>query len=107
MADVIEQQGQGYGGEQFFTDFNTRLRDLEEKQRLLRDRMLLISESFVKGREKNFGEVQEMKKELEMLKEENKRMKSILLRISEGIDNFARKEELMILQRQFELFREE
>jgi hypothetical protein len=105
MAEMIEQQG--YGGGQFFADFNTRLRDLEEKQRLARDRVLLISESFVKDRDRHFEEVQEMKKELEILKAENKRMKDMILRISEGVDNFARKEELMILQRQFNLFRGE
>jgi hypothetical protein len=102
MADEF---GQEYG-DRFFTDVNTRIRDLEEKQRLLKDRMLLISESFVKEREKNFNEIQDMKKVVELLRAENKRLKEILLRISEGVDKSARKEELMILQRQFDLFRE-
>lgn len=103
---MAEEFAQDYG-DRFFTDVNTRIRDLEEKQRLLKDRMLLISESFVKEREKNFNELQEMKKIVELLREENKRMKEILLRIGEGVDRAARKEELMILQRQFDLFRED
>jgi len=103
MPNGIEQQ---VGGEQFFADFNVRLRDLEERQRLSRDRMLLISESFVKERDKNFKEIQELKKGFEKLKADNKRMKGILLRIGEGINNFARKEDFMILQRQFNLFRD-
>ena len=102
---MVDEYGQDYGG-RFFSDINTRIRDLEEKQRILKDRMLLTSESFVKEREKNFDEIQEMKKVVERLKGENERLKEILLRISEGVDKSARKEELMILQRQFNLFRD-
>ncbi|MFH1290202.1 MAG: hypothetical protein ABIH92_02220, partial [Nanoarchaeota archaeon] len=80
---MAEDFGQDYG-DRFFVDINTRIRDLEEKQRLLKDRMLLISESFVKERDKNFSEIQEMKKVVETLGVENKRLKEILLRIGEG-----------------------
>ena len=101
---MAEEFGQGYE-DRYFTDINTRIRDLEEKQRLLKDRMLLISESFVKERDKNFEEIQDMKKIVETLKHDNERLKEILMRISEGVDKAARKEELMILQRQFDMFR--
>lgn len=102
MAEVT----QGNYGDRFFADINTRIRDLEEKQRLLKDRMRLISESFVKERDKNFNEMQEIKKVVEVLKSDSQRMKEILLRIGESVNKSARKEELMILQRQFDLFRE-
>jgi len=91
--------------ETFFNDINVRIRDLEDKQRVLRDRMLLTSESFVKERNKNFDEINEMKKTITELKEENKRMKALLIRLGEGIDMAARKEEVKILQNQFDLFR--
>jgi len=96
----------GEYGERFFADINTRIRDIEEKQSLLRDRMLLISESFVKERDKRFQEIVEMKKNIELLMQENKRMKELLLRLGEMANKSVRKEELMILQRQFDLFRE-
>ena len=101
MARSLEQ-----GYDRFFADINTRIRDLEEKQSLLRDKMLLITESFVKQREKNFDEMQEMKKVLETLKSETGRMREIISRIGEMTSKSARKEELMILQRQFNIFRE-
>ncbi len=97
---------QGNYEDRFFGEINTRIRDLEEKQRLLRDRMFLISESFVKVREKNFDEIQNMKKDLEILKMENLRLKEIVLRLGDILDKSARKEELMLLQRQFDLFRD-
>lgn len=102
---MAEEFGQDYG-ERFFSDLNTRIRDLEEKQRLLKDRMLLISESFVKERDKNFEDMQDMKLLLENVRLENARLKELLIRVSEIIDSAARKEELMILQRQFDMFRE-
>ncbi|MEK6800510.1 MAG: hypothetical protein AABY10_03740 [Nanoarchaeota archaeon] len=92
-------------GSNFFGDVNTRLRDVDERQMLLRDRMLLISETFVKDRDRNFEEIQSMKGLLEQLKEENKRMKEVLQRVTELLNTTVRKEELMILQRQFDLFR--
>jgi hypothetical protein len=104
MASDFEQ---GFAAnDQFFADVNTRIRDLEEKQRLLRDRMLLISESFVKEREKNFNEIQVMKKEVVKLKYDNERMKELLMRVGEKVADTPRKEELLILQRQFDLFRD-
>jgi hypothetical protein len=104
MVDDYGQQGYG---DRFFIEINTRIRDLEEKQRLLHDRMLLISESFVREREKNFDEIQMVKKSVEKLKNDNQRLKDLLLRMGEGVNKAARKEELMILQRQFNLFRED
>jgi hypothetical protein len=102
---MVEEYGQQGYGDRFFVEINTRIRDLEEKQRLLKDRMMLISESFVRSREKNFDEIQEMKKTVERLKIDNHRMKELLLRMGEGVNRSARKEELMILQRQFDLMR--
>ena len=92
-------------GQQFFSDMNTRLRDLEEKQRILKDRILLIGESLIREREKNFVEIQDMKKVIIKVQEENLRLKEFVHRITEHLSNAARKEDLMILQRQFDLFR--
>jgi len=94
------------GAEQYLSDVNTRIRDIEEKQRLLKDRTLLIGQNLVEEKETTFQELQEMKKVVLKLKEENLRMKEFLQRISEQVSDLARKEELMILQRQFDMFRE-
>jgi|SRR3989338_5944672 len=98
-------QGEGYG-DRFFAEINTRIRDIEEKQRLLKDRMILVTESFVKEREKNFIEVEEMKKTLEKLKSDNDMIKSLLRGMGERINSSARKEDIMIMQRQLELLRD-
>jgi len=90
---------------QYIADVNARLKDLEEKQRLLKDRALLIGQNLIETKETTFQEVQELKKSILILKEESLKIKEFLQRISEQISEFARKEELMILQRQFDIFR--
>ena len=51
-------------------------------------------------------EMQEMKKTVSRLSEENSRLKDAIQRMSEQLNNSARKEDLLILQRQLDLLRE-
>ena len=67
--------------------------------------MLLLGETLVKEREKNFQEIQQMKAIVVKLQEDNKRMKELMIRVGEQLSRTARKDDLMILQRQFNLFR--
>jgi hypothetical protein len=96
---------EGYPAQPESLDVSVRLRDLEEKDRLLRDRVLLLGQSVVEERDKSFKEVQEMKGIVIKLKEEMSRMKELMQRMAEQISQMSRKEELMVLQRQFDLFR--
>jgi hypothetical protein len=99
--------GEDYQGwDRVFSDLNTRIKDLEERNMLLKDKMQLISNNYVKERDKNFKDIQELKKNVELLKMEGSRMKEMLARVGEIVDKSARKEDLAILQRQFDLFRE-
>jgi hypothetical protein len=101
MPEVSEYQApQSFGSDPF-----TKVRDIEERQRLLKDRILLLGKTHIEERERTFSDIQEIKKTVLILKEENIRMKELLQRITEQINNTARKEELLILQRQFDLFR--
>ena len=102
MADEVVPQALET---QLFSDINTRIRDIEEKQRLLKDRVILIGKNLIEEREKTQKEMQDMKKSLLKLEKENTYLKDLVQRIMEQIDNTARKEELNILQRQFDLFR--
>lgn len=99
----MDEQQQYYGYQD--SDIISKTRDLEEKVRLLKDRILLIGKSLVEERDKNFKEMQEMKNILLRIEEENTRMKEVIQRIIEQLENTSRKEDLMILQRQFDLFR--
>ncbi len=86
------------------SDFNTKLRDIEERQRLIKDRVLLIGENLVDGREEVVKEISELKVRTENLEGEIERIKETLTSLIEESQNFARKSELEILQRQFKMF---
>ncbi|MEK6927519.1 MAG: hypothetical protein AABX11_03740 [Nanoarchaeota archaeon] len=86
-------------------DSSARMRDLEEKVRLLKDRVTLTSKTLIDEREKTFKELQELKKIATRVQEENKRIKELLERVSEQLNNSPRREELAIIQRQLEMLR--
>ena len=100
-----DEYTQDNSGQQIFTDMSTRLRDTEDKQRLLKDKVLIVGQSFIKEKEKLTEEMREMKTIVEKIKLENEKMQEMLKRITEQLSTLARKEELAILERQFELFR--
>ena len=81
-----------------------KLRDLEEGQKLSKERLLLIGKNFIEFEEKSSSELIEIKKELQNLKDEIKRMKSVVEALSNEISKSARKEELAIISRQYKMF---
>jgi hypothetical protein len=82
-----------------------RLLDLEEKQRLVRERVLLLGKNFIDDKDKTLQDIQEIKRTLILLKEEVLRMKEFSQRIAEQLDKTARKDELLIIQKQLDLLR--
>ncbi len=83
---------------------SSRLRDFEEKQKLLKDRVLLVGENLIDLRSEVTHEISSMKKELELLKDSMEKVEEAIKRVSEEIDGKARKEDLLILQKQAKIF---
>jgi len=92
-----------YPGQEFMA-VNIRIRDLEEKQRILKDRLLLIGENLIDIREKTHQEILEIKKDLEIINQSVERMRSFLETASAEFSKFARKEDLEILSKQAKMF---
>lgn len=90
---------------QFFGEINTKLRDLEEKQRMLKDRLLLIGQNLIETKEKNTHDLLEIKKDIEIIKRNMERLVSFLETASAEFSKFARKEDLEILSKQAKMFR--
>lgn len=99
---MVEEQpdylGQEFGG------IHTRIRDLEEKQRILKDRVLLIGQNLIEMKEKNNEDLLEIKKDIETMKQNLERLKSFLETASAEFSKFARKEDLEILSKQAKMF---
>ena len=85
-------------------EFGTRLNETEEKQRLIKDRILLIGENLISTKEDSLKQDSEIKKQLKQISFEINALKQLTARIVNEIPNFARKSELEILERQRKMF---
>ena len=86
------------------SEFGTRLTEIEERQRLIKDRVLLIGENLISTKEDIEETNLEFKKKIKQMEFEIKSLKQITKRIVDELENFARKSELEILQRQAKIF---
>lgn len=86
------------------TGFGVRLNEIEEKQRLLKDRILLIGENLISTKEGIIKKDSEIKRHLKEISIDNKSIKQLLTRIVNELNNFARKSELEILEHQMKMF---
>ena len=98
MAEEVNYQ------EQSLDENNLKIRDLEEKQRILKDRILLIGQNLIEIKEKTNETILEIKKDLEKIKESSEKTKSFIENISREFQKFARKDDVDILAKQLKMF---
>lgn len=98
MEEDYDYAGQAIG------DVNTKIRDLEEKQRILKDRLLLIGQNLIEIKEKNNKDLLKIKKDIVLLKQNMERTISFVETASTEFSKFARKEDLEILSKQAKMF---
>lgn len=92
------------GGEQVQNLPNINLLDIEERQQIIKDRLLLIGQNLIDFRGKNEGDILELKKDLETLKKNVENIKRFIETISSEFQKFAKKEDLEILKKQAKMF---
>lgn len=90
--------------ENIFLEFNTRLNDIEEKQRILKDRTLLIGENLISTKESLEKQLSEIRKQLKDIEFSIKTADQTSRRIVNELNNLARKSELEILEQQAKIF---
>ena len=89
---------------QYFTETSTKVRDLEEKQRIIKDRILLVGQNLIEMKEDIHANFLEIKKDIEMMKRDIERLKSFFETASGEFSKFAKKEELEVLAKQAKMF---
>jgi hypothetical protein len=85
-------------------DFSIKIRDLEERQRILKDRLLLIGENLIDTKENFREELLQMKKDIETLKQSMQRLTDFIEIFSSQTSKFAKKEDLQVLSKQVKMF---
>ncbi len=98
VEQEVNYSGQAFGG------VNLKLKDLEEKQNILKDRLLLIGQNLIDTKENTSEKILEIKKDIEEIKETLGRTKAFLEAASIEFSKFAKKEDLEILTKQAKMF---
>ena len=99
----MPEEANPYAG-QYFGEMNTKIRDLEERQRVLRDRLVLIGQNFIEIKERTDEKIISMKKDIELLKQNMERITSFIESASAEFSKFAKKDDLEILYKQAKMF---
>lgn len=89
---------------QYYSDITLRIRDLEEKQRALKDRLLLVGENLLELKDKTTEELIEIKKNMQIMNSTLEKLKNFVESASDELSKFARKEDLEILSKQAKMF---
>ena len=90
--------------ENFSGDVVLKVRDLEEKQRILKDRVLLIGQNLIDTKEKTNEDILAIKKDLEKIKDSVEKVRLFIESISTEFPKFAKKDDLNILIKQAKMF---
>ena len=77
---------------------------MEEKQRILKDRVLLIGQNLIDSKEKTTEDILEIKKDLEKIKDNLEKIRRFIESVSTEFSKFARKDDLDILIKQAKMF---
>ena len=100
MAEREEDDGQGFA----LNDFNIRLRDNEERMRVLKERVLLLGQNLIDSREDSVKEIRELKSKNAVLLDDIRELKSVVRSVVEQVGRFATKNEMAVIERMLKDF---
>jgi predicted nucleic acid-binding Zn-ribbon protein len=86
------------------SDFNTRLRDIDERNKLVRERVLLLGKSLLNSKQETEEAIKELKKESLELRKEVEKLKKISNSLLSEFGRFVKQEEVMVIERMLKDF---
>ncbi|MDA3836950.1 MAG: hypothetical protein PF542_04975 [Nanoarchaeota archaeon] len=96
MTEVTKNPEPAYSG--------GNIRDLEEIQRTLKDRLILVGQNLIDFRDQTEDDILELKKEIEALKKSTEKVIDFIETLSGEFNKFAKREDLEILSKQAKMF---
>jgi len=85
-------------------DINNRIRDLEEKNKILKERILLIGKNLINIKDETEKEIIMLKSQIRNFQQDIEKIKNILQSLLSETDKFARKSEIYIIERMLKDF---
>ena len=101
---MAEQQDTGNQIQFLLADFNTRLRDIDERNRLIRERVLLLGKNFISSRQNTDEEIKKIKKENQEITKKIEKIEKISNSLLTEFNKFVKREEVMIIERMLKDF---
>ncbi len=85
-------------------DFNARLRDIDERNKLIRERVLLLGKNLIASKDRTEEEIEEMKRENIETKRDLEKLKRISNNLLTEFNDFVKREELNVIERMLKDF---
>lgn len=101
---MAEQQGVDGQTQFLLADFNTRLRDLDERNKLIRERVLLLGKNLISSRQDIEDELKEIKEDNREIKKDLEKIKKISNSLLTEFDKFVKREEMVLIERMLKDF---
>lgn len=98
---MVEQASDPY---QAGADFNVRLRDIDERNRLIRERVLLLGKNLIASKQETDEELEKIKRDNEQIKKDIDRIKRITSALLTEFNKFVKRDELNAVERMLKDF---
>ncbi len=86
------------------SDFNTRLKDTDERNKLIRERVLLLGKNLIASRQENDDELKIIKQENTEIKQDLEKLKRTTRALLTEFNKFVKREELTLIERMLKDF---
>lgn len=93
-----------YTGADVIVELTNRLRVLESKQSLLNERLLVVNQNMIEEYKKLLKDIRSSDSEMRNIKNDLQNIKNILKHLTEEAANFARKDEIKLLEKYIKLW---
>jgi len=85
-------------------DFNTRLKDTDERNKLIRERVLLLGKNLISSRQDTENEIKTIKQENTLIKQDIEKLKRTSNSLLTEFNKFVKREELTLIERMLKDF---
>ena len=86
------------------SDFNTRLKDTDERNKLIRERVLLLGKNLISTRKESGEEIKTLKQENLQIQQDLEKLKKTSNALLTEFDKFVKREELTLIERMLKDF---
>jgi hypothetical protein len=81
------------------SDFNTRLNDLEERNKIVRERVLLLGQNLISIKEDSDKGIEGLRRQVTIMQKDIEKLKLLNQNIVSEMNRFVNKDEVLIIER--------